>query len=82
MIASTEAEYAEFWAQDATAMYAYASSSATASVLTPFTAPPNTTSPGGLAEQGLSVGKAAAQQGLSALKRPWFPSSRPRTGTR
>ncbi|KZS68315.1 hypothetical protein A4G26_08080 [Mycobacterium kansasii] len=73
LIAATEAEYAEFWAQDATAMYAYASSSATASVLTPFTAPPNTSSPGGLAEQALSVGKAAAQQGLSALKRPWFP---------
>jgi len=36
-IAATEALYAEMWAQDATAMYGYAGSSATASQVTPFT---------------------------------------------
>lgn len=43
-IAAAEAEYAEFWAQDATAMYAYAGASTAASQLTPFTVPPDTTS--------------------------------------
>jgi PPE-repeat protein len=42
-IATTEAHYAEMWAQDAAAMYAYAGSSAAASTLTPFAAPPATT---------------------------------------
>ena len=34
-IAATEAQYAEMWAQDAVAMYGYAGSSASATVLTP-----------------------------------------------
>lgn len=44
-IAATEAQYAEMWAQDAMAMYGYAGSSATATKVTPFAPPPNTTSP-------------------------------------
>jgi PPE-repeat protein len=39
-IATTEAQYAEMWAQDASAMYGYAGSSAAATQLTPFTSPP------------------------------------------
>jgi PPE-repeat protein len=42
-IAATEAHYMEMWAQDATAMYGYAGSSASATQLTPFTEPPQTT---------------------------------------
>jgi PPE-repeat protein len=38
-IAASEAQYSEMWAQNATAMYAYASSSSTASQLNPFTVP-------------------------------------------
>jgi PPE-repeat protein len=57
-IAATEAHYAEMWAQDATAMYAYAASSASASALTPFTPQQLTTNPGGLAGQSLAVGQA------------------------
>lgn len=41
-IAATEADYAAMWAQDAVAMYCYADSAATASMLTPFKAPPRT----------------------------------------
>ncbi|WP_275580474.1 PPE family protein [Mycobacterium riyadhense] len=59
-IAATEAQYAEMWAQDAAAMYAYAASSATASQLTPFTEPANTTDPAGVAAQAAAVAKAAA----------------------
>lgn len=40
-IAVTEADYERMWAQDSAAMNGYATSSATASKLTPFTGPPN-----------------------------------------
>jgi PPE-repeat protein len=57
-IAATEAQYAEMWAQDASAMYGYAGSSAAASTLTPFAAPPATTSATGAAAQAAAVGQA------------------------
>lgn len=45
-IAANEAEYAEFWAADAAAMYAYVgASSAATSALPQFTAAPNTANP-------------------------------------
>ncbi|OBJ53540.1 PPE family protein [Mycobacterium asiaticum] len=59
-IAATEAEYAEMWAQDAVAMYGYAASSATASVLNPFTEPPKTADPNGVQEQAAAIERAAA----------------------
>jgi PPE-repeat protein len=58
-IAATEAQYADMWAQDAATMYGYAGSSATATQLTPFTPPPQTTNPGGLAAQSATVAQAA-----------------------
>jgi PPE-repeat protein len=60
-IMATEAQYIEMWAQDAAAMYGYAAASAAATVLTPHQAPPNTTTPDGVAQQGLAVAQAAAQ---------------------
>jgi PPE-repeat protein len=57
-IAATEAHYGEMWAQDAAAMYGYAGSSATASQLTPFAAPQQTTTAGGLAGQAAAVAQA------------------------
>ncbi|WP_197502591.1 PPE family protein, partial [Mycobacterium scrofulaceum] len=60
-IMATEAQYMEMWAQDAAAMYGYAAASATASQLAPFDAPPNTTTPDGVAEQALAVSQAAQQ---------------------
>ncbi len=59
-IAATETHYAEMWAQDATAMYGYAGSSAAASKVTPFTPPRNTTNPAGLTGQAAAVGHAAS----------------------
>ncbi|BBX21755.1 hypothetical protein MTER_11660 [Mycolicibacter terrae] len=59
-IAATDAHYYEMWAQDATAMYGYAGSSAAASTLSPFTPPPKTTNPAGAANQAGAVGQAAA----------------------
>ncbi|ORW19139.1 hypothetical protein AWC18_15135 [Mycolicibacter nonchromogenicus] len=58
-IAATEAQYAEMWAQDAAAMYAYAGSSATASQLEPFNTPPATTNGSGQAGQSAAVANAA-----------------------
>jgi PPE-repeat protein len=59
-IMATEAHYAEMWAQDATAMTDYASASATASTLTPFTPPPQATNPAGLTGQAAAVVQAAS----------------------
>jgi PPE-repeat protein len=61
-IAAAEVQYAEMWAQDATAMYGYAGSSAAATTLAPFTTPPPTTNPAG-------QGAAAAQSVVSTGSR-------------
>lgn len=58
-IASTEAQYAEMWAQDSAAMYGYAGSSASATQLTPFDSPPSDTAPSGLAAQAAAVAQVA-----------------------
>ncbi len=58
-IAANEAQYGEMWAQDATAMYGYAGSSAAAARVTPFTAPPSTTNPAGAASQAAAVTQAS-----------------------
>ncbi|HEU4361951.1 MAG TPA: PPE family protein [Mycobacterium sp.] len=65
-IAATEAHYAELWAQDAAAMYGYATSSATASQLTPFAQPPQTASPAGTPDQSGTV-RSKLQAQLSRL---------------
>jgi PPE-repeat protein len=65
-IAATEAAYAEFWAQDAGAMYAYAGAATTASQLTPFTDAPATTTDSGQATQAASTAQAAAAQPADA----------------
>jgi PPE-repeat protein len=59
-IATTEAQYAEMWAQDAAAMYGYAGASASATTLTPFSPPPRDTSSGGPASQAAAVAQAAS----------------------
>lgn len=58
-IAATEAQYEQMWAQDAAVMYGYAGASAAASTVTPFSQPPATTDPAGLARQGAATTQAA-----------------------
>jgi PPE-repeat protein len=72
-IATTEAHYAEMWAQDAAAMYGYAGSSAAASTLTPFAQAPATTTVGQASGTGtqttlsqLVTSVPAALQGLAS----------------
>ncbi len=62
-IAATEAQYGEMWAQDAAAMYGYASTSALATDLTQFYPPETITDIAGLSEQSAAVGQAAADAG-------------------
>lgn len=66
-IAAAEAEYAEMWAQDAVAMYAYAASSAAATQLTPFTEPPQTTDSSAAARQSAAIAQGAASDVPSQL---------------
>ena len=57
-IAANEAQYAQMWAQDSAAMYGYAASSASATSLTPFTPPQQTTNPGGSTAQAAAASQA------------------------
>jgi PPE-repeat protein len=70
-IMANEAMYAEFWAQDAAAMYGYASSAAVTSQLSPLTPPAENTNPAGAGLQAASVANAvnsnAASSGLTGL---------------
>jgi PPE-repeat protein len=79
-IAATEAQYAEMWAQDAAAMYAYAGSSVTASQLTPFGPAPQTANVGGTTGQTAAVVHAAATSaGTSAHTASQLMSATPQT---
>ena len=79
-IAATEAQYAEMWAQDATAMYGYAVSASTASQLTPFRSPPQTTNPAGTAGQSAAVAHATATSaGTNAQPVSQLMSATPQT---
>ncbi|MDD7812652.1 PPE domain-containing protein [Mycobacterium sp. CSUR Q5927] len=59
-IAANEALYAEMWAQDATAMYGYAGTAATATQLPTFTAPQHNSQPLGPADASGSYEGAGA----------------------
>ncbi len=61
-IAANEAQYAEMWAQDAMAMYAYAGASAAATQLSAFSQPEQATSARGLAAQSAAAAAAAGHQ--------------------
>lgn len=66
-IAATEARYGEMWAQDASAMYGYAASSASAARLDPLTSPSEVANPAGVADQNAAVGQSAASAEQLAL---------------
>jgi PPE-repeat protein len=67
-IAANEATYAEFWAQDAVAMYGYAGAATTASQLTPFTAAPATTNDSGQATQSAAAANSAADSTTTSIE--------------
>lgn len=57
-IMASDAQYFEMWAQATDVMYSYAASSATATKVTPFSEPNQTTNPDGTANQAAAVGQA------------------------
>jgi PPE-repeat protein len=59
-IATTETQYAEMWAQDASAMYSYAGASASATSLTPFSSPPSSTNSSGQGSQAAAAAQVSA----------------------
>jgi PPE-repeat protein len=59
-IAQLEAQYGEYWAQDATAMYTYAGKSASATKVQQFTAAPQVVNPSGTANQNATVASTTA----------------------
>lgn len=65
-ITATEAQYMEMWAQDVSAMYGYASASASATTLAPFTPPASSTNPAGPSGQAAAVTQAAGTSASSA----------------
>jgi PPE-repeat protein len=65
-IAANEAQYAEYWAQDAAAMSGYAASSAAATQLPRYFSPSKSTNESGLAAQSASVNKANANAAASS----------------
>ncbi len=67
-IAAAEAAYADMWAQDAQAMYSYASASSTATALTPFTEPPETTTATGQSAQSAAVSQATGSSGSTTAQ--------------
>jgi PPE-repeat protein len=67
-IAANEATYAEFWAQDAVAMYGYAGAATAASQLTSFSAPPATTNDTGQATQSAAAANSAADSTTTSIE--------------
>jgi PPE-repeat protein len=65
-IMANEAMYAEFWAQDAAAMTAYAGASSAAATLSPLTPPAENTNPAGQGQQASAVSNSVASNTGSA----------------
>lgn len=65
-IFATEALYAAMWAQDAAAMFGYAGAAQVAMAVTPFTAPPQTTTDDGASQADAVAQAAAAPAGQAA----------------
>jgi len=65
VIAQLESQYAEFWSQNASALYSYAASSAAATKITAFTQAPAIASPTAAGTQAAAVGAAAATPATS-----------------
>jgi PPE-repeat protein len=65
-IAANEAMYGEFWAQDAAAMYGYASAAAANATLSPLTPPAENSNLTGQGLQAAAVGNAVSSNGTTA----------------
>jgi PPE-repeat protein len=69
-IAATEAQYIQMWAGNTTAMLGYHATSLQTMTLQPFTPPPTTSNPVGMAAQGAAVATAQAAADPPGLQLP------------
>jgi PPE-repeat protein len=67
-IMANEAQYAEMWVQDATAMYTYSAAATAAAALQPLTPASPTTNPGGAAAQAAAAAASPAETLQDALQ--------------
>ncbi|WP_343710189.1 PPE family protein [Mycobacterium sp.] len=67
-IAATETQYEQMWAQDVQAMYGYATASSSATKLSPFTPPPQTTNAAGAAAAPAAAASATASAGATHVQ--------------
>jgi PPE-repeat protein len=68
VIAQLEAQYAEFWSQNASAMYSYAASSAAASKVTPFTSAPQIANPAASATQAAATATSSSSSAQTSIQ--------------
>ncbi len=68
LIAQLEAQYGQMWAQDSSAMYAYAGQSASATQVTPFASPAASTNPAGTAAQAAAVSSATGNSAATSAQ--------------
>jgi len=68
LIAQLESQYSEFWAQDSSAMYSYASQAAAATKVTQFTTPPAVANPSAAATQAAAAATSPAASLQSNLQ--------------
>ncbi|OBJ11730.1 hypothetical protein A5624_13045 [Mycobacterium sp. 1482292.6] len=81
LIAQLEAQYGEYWAQDAAAMYSYAGQSATATKVTQFQKAPEVTNPSGQATQSAAVTNATANSTATNTSKTLQALAQPATTT-
>ena len=68
IIAQLEAQYAEFWAQNASALFGYAGSSAAASKVAPFTSAPQIANPAASATQAAATATSSGNSAQTAIQ--------------
>ncbi|WP_136246487.1 PPE family protein, partial [Mycobacterium intracellulare] len=81
LIAQLEAQYGEYWAQDAGAMYSYAGQSSSATEHRPFQKAPEITNPSGEANQQAAATNATANSTATNTSKVLQSMAQPGTGT-
>lgn len=76
-IAATDAQYADYWAQDATAMSGYAASSGSATQLPQYFSPNQSVNESGLTAQSASVARAVNGAATSSSVTPLLTANQP-----
>ncbi|MDM3972782.1 PPE family protein [Mycobacterium marseillense] len=81
LIAQLEAQYGEYWAQDAGAMYSYAGQSSSATKQTPFQKAPEITNPSGEANQQAAATNATTNSTATNTSKVLQSMAQPGAGT-